>query len=108
MLDIRRALLPLSVLAFCLHTAPAAAHGDCSTDADCESGEICFEEACSAPCETDADCSDDQVCVDATACHHPEEEGCASAATTSAPGLPIAAIALAAAVAIRRLRSRSR
>jgi hypothetical protein len=109
MLSVKRTVLILLALAASFHASAAAAHGDCSTDADCESGEICFQEACSATCESDADCSEDQVCTDATACQHPEEdEGCTSAPRSNAPGIPIAGIALAAAVALRLLRSRSR
>lgn len=109
MLSVKHTVPALFALVVSLHASQAVAHGDCSTDADCEAGEVCFQEACSAPCKSDADCSEDQVCADATACQHPEEdEGCTSAPRSSAPGLPIAGIALAAAVALRLVRSRSR
>jgi hypothetical protein len=102
-------VLPLALLVVGSIASPALAHGDCSTDADCESGEICFEEACAAPCQTDDDCSDDQVCADAKACQHAGEhdEGCSSArAASSAAGLHTFGLVAAAAVALRFLRRR--
>jgi hypothetical protein len=96
----------LLAVAFGLISASAQAHGACTADSDCESGEVCFEEACSASCQEDADCPEDQVCSDGTACSHADEhaEGCSTAGDPGAV-FPLFGLGLvAAAVRLVRLR----
>ncbi|NUO53912.1 MAG: hypothetical protein HOV80_34135 [Polyangiaceae bacterium] len=101
-----RAPVLLLAAALGLVSASASAHEGCAEDADCASGEVCFEEACSATCEEDADCAEGQVCSDGTACSHADEddEGCSTAGD---PGsvFPLFGVGLLAAV-VRLIRLR--
>lgn len=94
-----RTMITTFVLALSLVPATAWAHGDCEEDADCEEGQICFEEACSDPCSTDADCPDGEVCADETACQHEAEDegGCSTAPSDPGFGFALVGLALAAA-----------
>lgn len=90
----------------------ASAHGDCTDDAACATGEICYEEACSAKCQTDAECPEEQVCANATACIHTgehEDEGCSVSTSGPEHAFSLFGVALVAAAArlVRRRATRS-
>jgi MYXO-CTERM domain-containing protein len=91
-------------------TSTASAHEGCTKDADCAQGEVCFEEACSAPCKADADCPEEQTCAEATACVHggdAHDEGC-SAAVGSRPTDAIWGLAVVAAIGLVRVQRKRR
>ncbi|MCK5690667.1 tail fiber protein [Myxococcota bacterium] len=41
----------------------ASSNGDCQDNADCASGQVCFNDACQNICNSDSQCSDGNICV---------------------------------------------